>query len=995
MAEPVEHPVVARTRRFYEWELRGRGWITWPYRIRLEPPFRPFLGHESPRPAVVDDGRRPTFVSTFLERFIRPARELPMLMEEEIEEPAAWPAGEAPSREHLVTLSAGTRVAPDAVGAWLGSLATLAAPVSFELLGYAGRVWMALVTAPEDEVAVLGTLRAFLPDAVASASPWPLEHLWRGAEGEAVIVEWGLAREFMLPLSRASRFNPDPLAAVLSSLAAAGEGEAAVLQVLFKRTAAPWPESISRAVTTPRGEPFFADAPEVTKLAQEKLATPLFAAVLRTGAHASTADRAWKLLRPLAGALDLFTGANELVPLATEDEEALEADLLERATHRSGFLLSAAELSSLVHPPSESVELAELVRRQARTKSAPAETAGEGILLGQNDHEGKVTEVRLPEDVRLKHLYVVGASGTGKSTLLVSLILADIERGAGVAVLDPHGDLVDEVASRLPPDRLRDAVLFDPADEESLVGWNILRAEDEVERDLLAGDLVSVFRRLSTSWGDQMTAVLTNAVMAFLDSSRGGTLLDLRRFLVDTGFRRDFLSTVRDPYVASFWREEFPLLYGKPQGPILTRLDTLLRSRLVRRVVTATEEPVDFRRLVEEGGIFLGRLSQGAIGEANAAVLGSLLVSKFHQVALLRQGQEAERRRPFFLYLDEFHDLATPSMASLFSGARKYRLGVAVAHQDLYQLHAQVPEVERAVLANAYTRIVFRVGEQDAKTLAEGFSLFEPADLTSLGTGEAIARVGGRAADFNLRTLPLPALGHEEARERLREEMRERFPAPAVEETPQAVVEAVEPEPPKAPPAPEPRPTPLAVEKPYPLPKPRPKTETATPGRGGAEHKYLQELVRSWGQERGFLATVERAVLEGAGSVDVALEREGYRLAVEIAMTTTPLHEAGNVRKCLEAGFDEVAVVSLKRQALSRVEAALRELAEEERSRIFLLSPEELLTHIDSRRAPEEKTVAGYRVKVRHSPGKDPEQARREVARVIAKSLERLGREKG
>lgn len=994
MTEPAENPVVARTRRFYEWELRGRGWLTSPYRVEVEPPFRPFPGHEPPRREAIDDARRPTFLSAMVEQFTR--RALPVeAAPEEVEEPSALPAGEAPWREHLVTLPAGSRVGAEAVAAWLGSLATLAAPVSFELLGYAGRVWMALVTAPEDETAVLGTLRAFFPDAVASASPWPLERLWRGTEGEAVVVEWGLAREFMLPLARTSRFNPDPLAAVISSLAAAGEGETAVLQVLFKRAAAPWAESVSRAVVTPRGEPFFADAPEVTKLAHEKLSSPFFAAVVRTGAHASTADRAWQLLRPLAGALDLFTGANELVPLASEDEEALEADLLERATHRSGFLLSTAELSSLIHPPSEAVALPELVRRQARTKSAPAETAGEGVLLGQNDHEGKVTDVRLPEDARLKHLYVVGASGTGKSTLLVSLILADIERGAGVAVLDPHGDLVDEVASRLPPHRLRHAVLFDPADEESLVGWNILGAEDEVERDLLASDLVSVFLRLSTSWGDQMTAVLTNAVMAFLDSSRGGTLLDLRRFLVDAAFRREFLGSVRDPYVASFWREEFPLLYGKPQGPILTRLDTLLRSRLVRRVVTATGEPVDFRLLVEKGGIFLGRLSQGAIGEANAAVLGSLLVSKFHQVALLRQGQEAEQRRPFFLYLDEFQDLATPSMASLFSGARKYRLGVAVAHQDLYQLHAQVPEVERAVLANAYTRIVFRVGESDAKTLAEGLSLFDPADLANLGTGEAVGRVGGRAADFNLRTLPLPALGHEEARrrrERLREEMRERFPTPAVEEEPQAAEERLRPE---APPS-EPRlAPPAAAETPYPLPKPRSQVKEPTPGRGGAEHKYLQELVRSWGQERGFLATVEKVVLEGAGSVDVALERQGYRLAVEIAMTTSPEHETANVRKCLDAGFDEVAVVSLKRRALSRVEEALCELAEEERSRVFLLSPEELLTHIDSRRAPEEKTVAGYRVKVRHVPGKDPEQARREVARVIAKSLERLGRDKG
>jgi len=359
------------------------------------------------------------------------------------------------------------------------------------------------------------------------------------------------------------------------------------------------------------------------------------------------------------------------------------------------------------------------------------------------------------------------------------MILEDIEAGCGVAVLDPHGDLADEVAARIPEERVSDCVFFDPSDEEAVVGWNILRAQSEAEREILASDLVGVFRRLSTSWGDQMTAVLGNAVLAFLESPRGGTLVDLRRFLVDAEFRKAILATVADPYVASFWDIEFPRLIGRrPEAPILTRLDMFLRSKLVRRVVTASDRPLDFRALTNEGGIFLGKLAGGAIGEENAALLGALLVSKFHQVTLARALEAPSTRRPFHLYADEFHLVATPSMASLFSGARKFRLGVTVAHQDLSQLHATAPDVERALLANAYVRICFRLGDDDARAMAKGLSTFTAEDLMSLRTGHAVCRVGGRDADFNLETEQLPALSSEDAEERrreVREASRERF----------------------------------------------------------------------------------------------------------------------------------------------------------------------------------------------------------------------------
>src|SRR5262249_49791561 len=217
--------------------------------------------------------------------------------------------------------------------------------------------------------------------------------------------------------------------------------------------------------------------------------------------------------------------------------------------------------------------------------------------------------------------------------------------GEGVAVIDPHGDLIDEVLQRIPRKRLEDVILFDPGDEEYPIGLNILAAHSEAEKTLLESDLVSVFRRLSTSWGDQMSAVLGNAVLAILESERGGTLVDLRRLLVEPAFRKEFLTSVKDPHVVYYWTKEFPLLSGRPHGSVLTRLDTFLRPKPIRHMVAQKQSLLDFAQIMDQGKIFLARLAHGAIGEENAHLLGTLLVSKFHQIALGRQNlRETDRR---------------------------------------------------------------------------------------------------------------------------------------------------------------------------------------------------------------------------------------------------------------------------------------------------------------------------------------------------------------
>jgi predicted DNA-binding transcriptional regulator AlpA len=784
------------TRAFYEWELRGRGWTRYPHRVALEPAFEAFAGHDVSAEEPNDDGRHHSWLSAFVERFREPVLYKDSLPEETEEAPRGS-ASEAEDpgdyAEFLIASPPGSRISQTAVESWLETLSVSREPTAVELVGGGRRVEVRVVAALSDAPHAVSQLEAALPGTGLARAAETLAARWRSTSGTALaLLELGLAREFMVPLAAGARPKDESLLAIVAALAEIGSDELGVVQVLFEPVTHPWRMSILRAVTTNGGAPFFADAPELTSLARLKAGSPLFAAALRIAGIAGTESRAEEIVRRIAAGFSQFgsPNGNEFMPLPNNDPAALEGDILGRTTHRAGMLLSLEELATLIKFPGSGVLLPELYRGEGKSKAAPEESlSGSGCFLGLNSHGSETHEIRLTAETRAKHVHVIGGSGTGKSTLLARMILEDIEAGHGVGVLDPHGDLIDEIASRVPEVRAADVVYFDPTDDQATTGWNVLGAESDFEKDLLAADIVGVFQRLSTSWGDQMTAVLANAVMVFLESIRGGTLEDLRRFLVDDRFRKEFLATAPDSYAASFWTTDFPLLVGrKPQAPILTRLDIFLRSALVRRVVTVREPKLDFRAVTDGGLIFLGKLAAGAIGEENAALLGSLLVSKFHQVTLARQGQRVEDRRPFFLYIDEFHHVATPSMASLFSGMRKYRLGLTVAHQDLYQLHQSVQEVERSLLANAYTRVCFRLGEEDARQLARGFAAFEPEDFMRLGVGEAICRVGSREGDFNLRVRELDAQNPDEARDRvdrLRALSRARWSSPS---TPKAEI---------------------------------------------------------------------------------------------------------------------------------------------------------------------------------------------------------------
>ena len=1010
---PIEEKL---TDQFYAWELYGRGWYIWNAPVAPEPPFRPFLGHYLPREHVVDDGRRPTFFSSLVARLTQtqttPVEET---AEEEEAEPEIFERAGVVELQTSLPLS--LNVSKENIEQLLFSLGHCREPISFEIIGCHDSI-IAQFAASETDVNRLQTqLEANFADGVFIQQNCVLENKWRAnTNDDALIVQFGLSREFMIPILATKGFGTDPFIGITAAMSKLCKGETAVFQVLFQRVRNPWGESILRSVTDNTGKDFFVNVPELSKEARNKISRPLYAATVRIAVKSEAHERTMEIARGLVASLSVFSNphTNEFIPLENRHYPAAdhEEDLLRRQSRRCGMILNSDELIALVHLPSSSIRTPKFKREGERSKAAPSIAINpSGMLLGENYHGGKASMVRLTAEQRVRHAYVIGASGTGKSTFLFNLIRQDIENGQGVAVLDPHGDLVEKICGIVPENRINDVVLLDPSDEEFSIGFNILSAHSDLEKNLLASDLVSIFQRLSTSWGDQMGSVFNNAILAFLESRKGGSLADLRRFLIEPAFRNQFLESVSDPDIVYYWKKAFPTLAGnKSVGSVLTRLDTFLSPKPIRYMVSQRENRLDFADIMNSGKIFLAKLSQGKMGRENSYLMGSLLVAKFQQAAMGRQTMLEKDRRNFWLHIDEFHNFITPSMAEILTGARKYRVGMVLAHQEVRQLHKE-SDVASAVLS-AYTRVCFRVGDDDARKLSDGFAFFETRDLQSLSNFSAICRVERADYDFNL---TFPALTEPDERDasetrsrviaasrakyavsrqqieaeqaQLREQANESEPSvPKKHKTTELskTVEAEEQELKSSAALTEMQPKishlrvevkPALAEKPPERSKEQliPAAPVQEKGIGGHQHNLIRERIECVAQQLGYSASREHPTDSG-GKIDVVLKKHERAIACEIAITTTIDHEVGNVSKCLKAGFKSVVVISPSNDRLEKIRTGVAaSLSGEECSLVGYYHPDAFITRLQhlalqDTAAPvqnfsSEKKYGKYRVK--------------------------------
>jgi hypothetical protein len=965
--------------RFYDWEQRGRGWRVVSEPVYPEPPFVPWRGHIPTTPPFKDDGYRPTLLSSLIQRLSRMSNAQEEVAGESVDtdsEPDPVELIRESLAEVQVTLPAKYDSAKESYSHFFQSVSLCREPITFELVASRGRVISQFAAHQRDVTVVKQQLEAHFSEAHFQIQQNTLERAWDHSTGDAALVfEFGLEREFFFPLTTSKL---DPFVGIVGALSEVRADEFGLFQVIFEPVRNPWAKNIVASVMRVDGRPMFVNAPELTDAAKGKVSSPLFAVVVRIALRAGNEERVLELLRDVAGSLRVYGSVegNRFAPL-TNDEYPFGyhiEDTLRRQTRRFGMVLNSDELVGLVHLPSSAVRSPAFQRDAGKTRRSPDIThQSSGVLFGVNRHAGQNLDVRLGADQLTQHVHIIGAQGTGKSTLLLNIIHERIENGAGVAVLDPHGDLVERILGVIPPSRIEDVVLVDPSDAEYSVGFNILSAHSELEKNLLASDLVSMFQRLSTSWGDQMDSVFRNAVLAFLESDRRGTLHDLRRFLIEPAFRADFLASVRDANVMYYWHKVFPQLAGnKSIGPVATRLNEFLLHKPISHMFSQPENRLDFGGIMDSGKIFLAKLSKGLLGEKDAHLLGTLLVSKFQQLAMARQAQAAETRKDYVLVIDEFPDFITPSMAQILSGARKYRLGLVLAHQELRQLQRDA-DVASAVLSNPLTRICFRVGDEDARKLRDGFSHFEARDLQNLGRGEAIARVERSDYDFNL---SIPLMDEPDARERVTRQhavvvaSREKYATPRVEieaalsqafaatpcespkpkttelrSVPRIVPPTSEvPTPPPPPVVSQPEPAVVVSEK---------KKSPVDMGKGGAQHKAIQQRIKQAAEPLGFRCSIEKQIAGSKESIDVLLERSDQTIACEISITTTIDHEVHNVSKCLRAGIPKVAVICLDAGRLEAIaEAVVGSLGTEVAKQVVYLLPDQFIADLQTATMP-------------------------------------------
>ena len=335
---------------------------------------------------------------------------------------------------------------------------------------------------------------------------------------------------------------------------------------------------------------------------------------------------------------------------------------------------------------------------------------------------------------RLSHLYVIGKTGTGKSTLLLTMAKQDITSGRGLLLIDPHGDLAEGLYHAALASGRSDIVYWDVADPASPYGYNPLRHVRPDKVPLAVSGLLEAFKKFwREAWGVRMEHVLRNALFALIEL-RGSVLSDVLRLLSDSGYRRQCAAGVTNQPVKTFWLREFPAYSDRYRAdsiaPIQNKIGAFLADPVLNRVLTTPQTDLHLRRLMDEGSILIVNLAKGRLGEDSANLLGSLLVSTLAVAAFSRAEAAASERRPFFAYIDEFHSFTTATLATMASELRKYGVGLVLANQHLHQLD---PDVRHSVLGNAGTLIAFRVGSEDAALLAREMApVFDTQDLLTL-----------------------------------------------------------------------------------------------------------------------------------------------------------------------------------------------------------------------------------------------------------------------
>ncbi len=513
---------------------------------------------------------------------------------------------------------------------------------------------------------------------------------------------------------------------------------------------------------------------EAIKAIEKKLSKPIFSVNVRLVVSAPDSGRTRELLQGMAGTYDeQFTAPlkNDLEIIQPKNlDDLIFKFIFRQFDEAQQMILGSDELVSLFHFPTSATAIPKITWVKAREAQPPVNLPKEGVLVGESVFRGEKQRVYIADDDRRRHIYMVGQTGTGKSNLMINMAISDINSGKGVAVLDPHGDLIDSILGLIPEERMNDVIVFDPADLQKPLGLNMLEYDlnRPEEKTFIVNEMQGIFNRLFTAetMGPMFEQYMRNALLLLMEDAPNepATLADVPRVFTDEDFRKRKLARCQNPAVRDFWEREAIMVGGEASlqniTPYITsKFNNFIANDYVRPIISQPKSAFRFREVMDDGKILLVNLAKGRIGDINAGLLGMVIVGKLLMAALSRVDIPQEQRRDFNLFIDEFQNFTTDSIAVILSEARKYRLNLVIGHQFIAQLEDKIRE---AVFGNVGSMIVFRVGAKDAEELIKQYEpVFTKNDLINIDNFNAYVKllIGGETSKpFNIRTLASPPI---------------------------------------------------------------------------------------------------------------------------------------------------------------------------------------------------------------------------------------------
>lgn len=546
----------------------------------------------------------------------------------------------------------------------------------------------------------------------------------------------------------------DPMASITSVLAKMGQGEGAAIQILVRPAGKGWKKAgrgyigrTKKNEANPETAGYKTDAKELEGI-ENTISKPGFRTIIRIVVCSPTSDAAKAHLNNIVNTFGQFAGQNSFKKNKSYNKGLFLNDFIYRYFPIRGktSVLTSEELATIFHFPNKSVVTPGIQWLTSKRAPAPSNLPTTGLFLGNSMFRGVTIPVRVERDDRRRHMYIIGKTGTGKTEFLKTMIMQDINAGEGLAVVDPHGDLVEDVLAQIPPKRAEDVILFDPSDLERPMGFNMLDAKTEQQKHFVANSIIGLMYKLfdpnkTGIIGPRFEHAVRNAMLTVMYEP-GSTFIEVVRVLTDQNYVQELLPKVQDPIIRRYWTDQIAQTSDFHKSEVLdyivSKFGRFVTNKMIRNIIGQSKSAFEFRQVMDEGKILLINLSKGKIGEENASFLGLVLVPKILVAAMSRQDMDMAKRRDFYLYVDEFQNFATPDFAQILSEARKYRLNLIVANQFIGQMEE---EIKNAIFGNVGTIASFRVGVNDASYLQREFQpTFGENDLINVDVFNAYMR---------------------------------------------------------------------------------------------------------------------------------------------------------------------------------------------------------------------------------------------------------------